>query len=1029
MQAHCHVTRREARIGSASWYVTLTGYESRRVSNHSNSPVMSSSRPDLKFSDTADERLFYRRFSNLPPKENSSIVRLVDHKDYFSALAEDADLIAESIYKTLLVIKTSNSVKYVTISPQVFSSVMRHCLVMNAYKVEVYNKQFSLIVSATPGNLEGLAQEYGIDIEAMLKDGSVPKVASVKFLSSATGKKVGVCLMDLLSKLIQLCEFDDNDIFSNLESVLLQVSVKEILLPSSYNSGDHTSPDVIKLFQVLDRIGGLVIGCVKSSYYSTKDLEQDLTKIIASDNISNESDNSLELILGSKGISSTEDTLSLSCCASLIHYLDLLSEDSTTFHIEKYLISNYMKIDSSTMKALNIFPSLQGNLMAGVKNSSISSIFELLNRCKTCAGTRLLSQWLKQPLTDKNDISNRHSLVEHFMSDTSLRVFVSQEWLSQVPDVKRIMKKISSGLKKTSGAENKKLEDVVRLYQLVKSLPQLNDMLQMSMDDCKEEKIKDLLNDEWIHPISKNLQPLLKFQELVETTIDLLPLDLALVHTSLHTDFNIKPEFDESLITINENLEATSRKIKRVHQEVADDLNIDMEKKLKLELHQIHGWCFRVTRIDSNILRNTGNKYIELQTVKSGVFFTTKDLRSLSQDYSDFSAEYNSKQKELIKEILSISITYQTVFSRLSLALSSLDVISSFANVAIFAPLPFVRPKLHDLAESVESKEYECRRLNLPGARHPILEVQEDISFIANDVKLANDASGFFAIITGPNMGGKSTYIRQVGVIALMNQVGSFIPVLGDTGVPEIPIFDAILSRVGAGDSQLKGLSTFMIEMLETSSILASATHNSLIIIDELGRGTSTYDGFGLAWSISEHIITQKSCFTLFATHFHELTKLSDKYEGKVANLNVIAHIEKSEEGTEKEDDITLMYRVEPGVSDKSFGIHVAELVKFPPKIINMAKRKASELQSLSSGREEDPYVNSKRSKCEEAETETGKNALKTVLREWKAQCVDPEDRCKVLSDEAAQILVKVVELQPGGVKNDKYIQEVLTLL
>ncbi|QBM87010.1 DNA mismatch repair protein MSH2 [Metschnikowia aff. pulcherrima] len=990
---------------------------------------MSSTRPDLKFSDTVDERLFYRKFSNLAPKENASIIRIIDHKDYFSALGEDATLIAEAIYKTLLVIKTSNSVKYVTFSPQVFSSVLRFCLVANSYKVEIYNKTFALVLSATPGNLEGLAQEYGIDLEAMLNDGSVPMVASMKFLSNSSSKKVGVSLVDLSNKVIQLSEFEDNDLFSNLELLLLQVNVKEIILPSSYNPEDQSTPDVIKLFQVLNKIGGLVIGSVKLSYFTTKDIDQDLAKIVTSENVDADANNNVELILASKGISSTEESLSLSCCSSLIHYLNLLADDAASFTIGKYLVSEYMKIDSSTMKALNIFPTLQAHDMAGGKGKSITSIFDLLNKCKTTAGTRLLSQWLKQPLTDVEQVSNRHSLVGHFISDTSLRVFVSQEWLSQVPDIKRLIKKVASGIKRPSSSENKKLEDVVRLHQLIKTIPELLNMLQMSMDDCKDEKVKELFESSWINPITSNHESLLKFQELVETTIDLSPLESLSAHSLLHTDFNIKPEFDESLITINENLQATSDRIKKIHEEVADDLNIDMEKRLKLERHQQHGWCFRVTRIDSNVLRSTGDRYIELQTVKAGVFFTTKKLRTLSQNYTDYSSEYNTKQKELIKEILSITLTYQSVFLRLSLALSSLDVICSFANVAIFAPIPLVRPKLHKMAESTDTTEFEERKVKLKDARHPVLEVQDEVNFIPNDVSLANADGSPFVIITGPNMGGKSTYIRQIGVIALMNQVGSYIPVLEGGGDPELPMFDAILSRVGAGDSQLKGLSTFMIEMLETSSILASATHNSLIIIDELGRGTSTYDGFGLAWSISEHLITKKNCFTLFATHFHELTKLSEKHEGKVQNLHVVAHIEKNDDGDSRDDDITLMFKVEPGISDKSFGIHVAELVKFPSKIINMAKRKASELQNISVGSGTDPYVSNKRTKCNNEEIGEGLEKLKRILKQWKSSCVGSDGKCNVSSDEAVDKLRHLVRVDCEGVENDKFIKEILSML
>lgn len=874
---------------------------------------MSSTKLRVTFNDTIDENAYYKKFSQLPPKDVPTI-RFIHHttQDYFTVLNEDAEYLADNFYKTRSVIEESRKGKRFAVSLQNFKELVKLC-VKNRIKIELYdNKSFKLIGSGSAGNLEALGEEFGIDFE--FDDGSNSSIAAIKL-----GKKVGVCVVE--NSTIYFAEFEDNDAFSNLESLLIQLGVKEALIPSNIDNN--------KFLQAINKVNDLQIGAIKSF---PKDVEQDLEKLLDTDNV--------ELTLASKGLNSSDFALSLSCCGALIDYLDLLSS-SKAFTIEKYNLSSFMKLDSSTIKALNVFPA--GN------QKTVTSIYELF-KCKTTAGSKLLSQWLKQPLIELSTIEERQKLVELMIDDTSLRVDV-QDFLSKVPDIMRILKKIGS---KKPGSDSKKLNDVVGLYNVVQLLPNLLDVLTV---------------DYYLTPLKQSAASLAKFCELVEVSI---VLDVA-----QYEDNRIKPEFNPKLVELENQMSSLIDAINQIHLNVGDDLNIDVNKKLKLENHQTYGWCLRLTRAESVVIRNK-RQYEQLQTQKMGVFFTTTELKRLSAEYSDARAQYDKEQSAITREILSLVLSYENVFGSLAGTLAHLDVIATLATSAMLNS--YVKPKLHPFGTD--------RKIKLEESRHPLLEVQDDINFISNDVSMDENR---FVVITGPNMGGKSTYIRQIGVVALLAQIGSFIP--ANEGA-ELPIFDAILSRVGAGDSQLKGLSTFMIEMLETSSILATATENSLIIIDELGRGTSTYDGFGLAWAILGHLINDKKCFSLFATHFHELNNLAEKYPGKVQNLHVVAQ-------ENEENDITLMYKVEPGISDKSFGIHVAELVKFPQKIVNMAKRKAEELS------EEPPL----KKKCSPEETKEGMDRLRTILKQWRENDNLSTNSLKTaLSNESNKFILEIVE-------------------
>jgi len=324
-------------------------------------------------------------------------------------------------------------------------------------------------------------------------------------------------------------------------------------------------------------------------------------------------------------------------------------------------------------------------------------------------------------------------------------------------------------------------------------------------------------------------------------------------------------------------------------------------------------------------------KILSAQTNR--VYFIDADgmkLRSLSKEWNDLKQRYIERQSLIVSKAVEIAKTYIPVIDEAIRIFSELDVLLSFAHIASCSVNTYCLPQI-----KASSKRNKC--IKMKNARHPCLELiqLDDVGgVIPNDVDMESKKSSF-QVITGPNMGGKSTYIRMIGLVVLMAQIGSYVP----CEECSLTVIDSILARVGAGDNQLKGVSTFMQEMLETSSILEQATQNSLIIIDELGRGTSTYDGYGIATSISEHIITSLNSFCLFATHFHELSALSTKYEC-CQNKHVTAYFE------EESDSLTMLYKIHKGACPQSFGIQVAKMAKFPDNVIKMAKEKALHLEN-----------------------------------------------------------------------------------
>ncbi|KXJ23745.1 DNA mismatch repair protein Msh2 [Exaiptasia diaphana] len=912
--------------------------------------------------DSPAEHGFLAFLRSLPEKLDTTF-RVFDRSEYYTVHGSDALFAAKEVFKTNSVIKYlggDKKVPSVALSKMNFESLLRDLLLVRQYRVELYrnkggktNNSWEVIAKASPGNLHQFEELLFGNAEM-----STSAVVMAIKLGSDNGQRiVGAAYADSASRKLGVSQFTDDDQFSNLEALLVQLGPKECLLvQNDANSDSSTMQEIIRRSNIL-------ITERKKADFSNKDIVQDLNRLLK---------------LGASGNSAAlpemDLTYATSSLASLIKYLELLSDETNfgQFLLESFDLSQFMKLDAAAVRALNLFP----NPMDG--GNKTMCLLGLLNKCKTAQGQRLLSQWIKQPLMDKNKIEDRLNVVEKFTEDTEMRQ-VLQDELKKFPDFSRLSKKFQR--------QKATLQDCVKVYQTVVNLPSLVDTLEK----CQGTHVK--LIDEWFKtPIKDLLEDFSKFSELVETTIDLEQVE--------NHEYLIKASFDEGLQECKEQMDEILEKIPIELNKAGRDLGLEPSKTIKLESNNQIGYFFRVTRKEEKGLRNN-KKYITIETRKDGIRFTNSSLKQLNEEFQGYRTMYNDVQSKLATEVLRVAGGYSEPMQTISDVIAQLDVLVSFAHVSANAPIPYVRPTLSPQGEG---------DIKLDSSRHPCLEMQDDVSFIANNVDLTHDEK-MFLIITGPNMGGKSTYIRQIGVVVLMSQIGCFVPCTS----AHISLVDCILARVGSGDSQQKGVSTFMSEMLETASILKSATKDSLIIIDELGRGTSTYDGFGLAWAISEFIATKIKCYCLFATHFHELTALADVVP-TVTNLHVTAM---TTGGT-----LTLLYKVMSGVCDQSFGIHVAELAHFPQNVIEMAKEKAAELEDFQGNTADLGQGVIDQSGCSPSKRrrlvkQDGEKIIKDFLSQVKSLPLDQ------LTDE--QIMTEVDKLKQNVQAQDNpYVQELL---
>lgn len=549
--------------------------------------------------------------------------------------------------------------------------------------------------------------------------------------------------------------------------------------------------------------------------------------------------------------------------------------------IELYSDKQYMNLDYNTQRNLELTATMLNKEKRG-------SLLWVLDKTKTAMGKRLIRSWLEHPLLNVSAINNRQSAVEELVNNNMLRLDI-MDALSGIFDIERLMTRIVYG-----SANGRELRSLAAALQ---KLPQLSELVA----DCS----------------AKYLKKVYKEIDLLEDIYNLI--DSAIVEEppfSVREGGMIKKGYNPDLDILLTDMNDSKGILARIEAEQREKTGIP---KLRVGYNKVFGYYIEVTNSYKDLVPET---YIRKQTLTNCERYITQDLKDIEGRI------LGAKDRSVAMEYTLFDNVRKTVADNLeriqktAKAIAVLDVLVSLANVA--ADNRYVRPEVN-LSTVIRLKD----------SRHPVVEaLLNDTPFVPNDVYL-DSAGERVAIITGPNMAGKSTYMRQVALIVLMAQMGSFVPASSAT----IGVVDSIFTRVGASDDLASGQSTFMVEMSEVANIVKSATSKSLLILDEIGRGTSTFDGMSIARAVLEYCADRKKlgAKTLFATHYHELTIMQDLLDG-VKNYSIAVK--------KRGDDITFLRRIIPGGADDSFGIEVAKLAGLPNSIINRAKEILKELES-----------------------------------------------------------------------------------
>ena len=608
------------------------------------------------------------------------------------------------------------------------------------------------------------------------------------------------------------------------------------------------------------------------------DISVYITEVEESDNLSKDKTNNLK-----------DKNLKL-CADILLDYIEKTQNKdiSSLKDFEVYFKDKFVYMTNYSIRNLEVTQ----NMANGSKKGSLLSI---VDKTSTAAGSRKLKNWLENPLLDINEIKKRQEIVGDFVKHYFEKSDVKTS-LKEVYDLERISTKVSYNIVSP--------KELLNLKKTLKQIPQIKNILK----GFDSEKLVDIAN---------NIDELEDLHDFLEKTIH------EEAGQTVKDGNVIKLGFNEEL----DSYKNASKNGNKVLLEIEErEKNRTGIKNLKVGYNKIFGYFIEISKVGLKSVDPTELGYHRKQTLSNCERFISEELKQVEEHIVNSKTKIEELELQLFQDVKIKIHEYIPRLQRVANTLSDIDVFVSLSDVA--EEYGYVKPDFND-----------NNVIDIVDGRHPIVErnVSAD-SYISNDCKVEKDEN--ILLITGPNMSGKSTYMRQLALIVILAQIGSFVP----ASSASLPIFDKIFTRIGASDDLAGGKSTFMVEMIEAKNALVESTANSLLIFDEIGRGTSTYDGIALAQSILEYINNTIKCKTLFSTHYHELTKLENITEG-IKNIHVSA----------KEDHgkLIFLYKINEGPIEKSYGIHVAQLAHLPNDVINGANKILKELENGNKGSED----------------------------------------------------------------------------